>query len=364
MTHEPREAGSGVQRLVVEEEPTYSGAEAHRQAAQAGPQPRPEDKRPAPHRCADALARRFLEYLNLGRNVSPHTLRSYASDLVQFIDFLAAVHGDEGDPRSSTAGDVRRYLAHLREKHYSRASVARKIASLRSFYKFLVREREVEENPAGAVRAPKLKRRLPDCLDLSEVDRLLSAPPANTLLGARDRAILELLYSTGMRISEMAHLDLRNLDRFGEVALLRGKGRKERITPIGRPAMMALEQYLALRQRYWAGRPQADREALFLNKNGQRLSGRSVRRMLEKYAREAGLGRRVSPHTLRHSFATHMLDQGADLRAVQELLGHESLSTTQIYTHVSTDRMRHVYARSHPRAGTMKLEPQMNAEKR
>jgi len=327
--------------------------------------------------------KRFLEYLNLGRNVSPHTLRSYATDLAQFVAFLATLDGTPGrgrrtgageaalrgmssrteeppaspcasaggDPRSATASDLRRYLAHLREKHYSRASIARKIASLRSFYKFLVREREVAENPAGAVRAPRLKRRLPTCLDLSEVDRLLSAPPANTLLGARDRAILELLYSTGMRISELAQLDMRNLDRFGEVALLRGKGRKERITPIGRAAMAAVEHYLGLRQRYWAGRPAADARALFLNKNGQRLSARSVRRMLEKYARATGLGRHVSPHTLRHSFATHMLDSGADLRAVQELLGHESLSTTQIYTHVSTDRMRRVYASAHPRAG-------------
>ena len=298
-----------------------------------------------------ALAKRFLEYLNLGRNVSPHTLRGYATDLEQFVEFLSTIHGDEGDPRSATSTDLRRYLAHLRERNYSRASIARKIAALRSFYKFLVREREMEENPAGAVRPPKLKRRLPQCLDLTEVERLLAAPPANTFLGARDRAILELLYSTGMRISELVQLDLRNLDRFGEVALLRGKGRKERITPIGRPAMAALEHYLDLRQRHWGGRSGVDREALFLNKNGRRLSARSVRRMLEKYARVAGLSRRVSPHTLRHSFATHMLDNGADLRAVQELLGHESLSTTQIYTHVSTERMRRVYARSHPRSG-------------
>jgi len=351
MTGESTKAGTGLRELGVAEEGTRSAPEAHRPPSDPRARRRPDEDRRSAYRCANALAGRFLEYLNLGRNVSPHTLRSYASDLVQFIDFLATLHGDEGDPRSATAGDVRRYLAHLREKHYSRASVARKIASLRSFYKFLVREREVEENPAGGVRAPKLKRRLPNCLDLSEVDRLLSAPPANTLLGARDRAILELLYSTGMRISELAHLDMRNLDRFGEVALLRGKGRKERMTPIGRAAMLALEHYLALRQRYWAGRPQADRTALFLNKNGQRLSARSVRRMLEKYARAASLGRRVSPHTLRHSFATHMLDNGADLRAVQELLGHESLSTTQIYTHVSTERIGKVYARAHPRAG-------------
>ena len=296
------------------------------------------------------LARRFLEHLNLGRNVSPHTLRSYASDLSQFIDYLRTVDGEDGDPRSATAATVRRYLAHLREKNYSRASIARKIASLRSFYKFLQREQEVEENPAGGVRTPKLKRRLPNFLDLAEVDRLLSMPRVNTFLGARDRAILELLYSTGMRISELVSLDRRNVDQFGEVALLQGKGRKERMTPIGRPALAALQHYLTMRERHWRARGRQTPEALFLNKNGNRLSARSVRRMLDKYAGMAGLGRRVSPHTLRHSFATHMLDRGADLRSVQELLGHESLSTTQIYTHVTTDRLRSVYSGAHPRA--------------
>jgi integrase/recombinase XerC len=295
-------------------------------------------------------ARRFLEYLNLGRNVSPHTLRSYATDLAQFVDFLQTLSGTEGDPRTATATTVRQYLAVLRDKHYSRASMARKVASLRSFYKFLLRERVVEQNPAGAVHGPKLSRRLPNFLDLNEVGRLLAMPRVNTFLGARDRAILELLYSTGMRISELVQLDLVNVDRFGEVALLRGKGRKERMTPIGRPALAALEHYLAVRQRTWASKPQAEAAPLFINKNGRRLSGRSVRRMLDKYAHLAGLARRVSPHTLRHSFATHMLDRGADLRSVQELLGHESLSTTQIYTHVTTDRLRQVYANAHPRA--------------
>jgi integrase/recombinase XerC len=244
---------------------------------------------------------------------------------------------------------LRRYLAALREHEYSRATVARKLATLRSFYKYLCRIGELEENPVAAIRTPKQERRLPKFLDPTEIQALLDAPKGDDLLTLRDRAILETLYSTGMRVSELCRLDMDDVDFLGEVVRVRGKGRRERLSPIGSYAIAAIKAYLDARKLH-SHVAAFDAKPVFLNRHGQRLNQRSVRRKLAKYLAEAGLDPNVSPHTLRHSFATHMLNRGADLRAVQELLGHRSLSTTQIYTHVTMRRMKDVYDRTHPHA--------------
>ncbi|NIA20903.1 MAG: tyrosine recombinase XerC [Anaerolineaceae bacterium] len=316
------------------------------------------------------LVTKFFHSLEYEKNFSRHTLKSYRSDLEHFVAFLfqpqGAGHGNDqaagkdsaeaADPvrvtKALKAVDVmtlRRYLARLREVNYSRATIARKLATLRSFYKFLVRTGELADSPVQVIRTPKQERRLPKFLDPDEIERLLEAPKGGDLLTLRDRAILETLYSTGMRVSEACQLNIEDLDTFGEVARVRGKGKKERLAPIGSYALKAIRNYLQARQ----GDPNSaafDRRPLFLNRHGKRLSQRSVRRKLAKYLAEAGLDPSVSPHTLRHSFATHMLNRGADLRAVQELLGHRSLSTTQIYTHVTMRRMQEVYNRAHPHA--------------
>jgi len=328
-----------------------------------------------------SLTARFLAYLAHERNFSEHTVRSYASDLAQFVEFLsgdlqaepvgagqAVAAGGAKAPRAVGNGDraegpsdaemadrlrqvapldLRRYLADLRRAQYSRATIARKIATLRSFYKFLAREGEVPGNPVKVIRTPRLGKRLPKFLDPAEVERLLSAPKGDDLLSRRDAAILEVLYSTGMRVGELVGLDLEDIDPLAEVVRVRGKGRRERLAPLGSFAVRALNRYLDAR----AGADVKDDRAVFVNRHGRRLSARSVRRKLAKYLAEAGLDPAVSPHTLRHSFATHMLERGADLRAVQELLGHRSLSTTQIYTHVTASRLKEIYESAHPRAG-------------
>ena len=302
---------------------------------------------------ANALVKQFLTYVEHERNFSEHTVRSYTADLVQFVAFLAGA--DEAaaeDPaladriRGVTTLDLRAYLAQLRRAEYSRATVARKIATLRSFYKFLARQGHVLRNPVKVIRTPRQEKRLPKFLDPAEIERLLSAPKGKDLLSLRDAAMLEILYSTGMRVSELVGLDLEDIDPIGEVVRVRGKGRRERLAPLGSYAITALNRYLGAR----AEADVHDAKAVFINRHGQRLNARSVRRKLAKYLALAGLDPHVSPHTLRHSFATHMLERGADLRAVQELLGHRSLSTTQIYTHVTAGRMKEIYEAAHPRA--------------
>jgi integrase/recombinase XerC len=310
------------------------------------------------------LLTRFFHSLQYEKSFSDHTLKSYRSDLEHFIGFLCIDKslGDPADPdRPVEAGPLtdalkamdvmtlRRYLARLHEHPYSRATVARKLATLRSFYKYLVRVGELQESPVRVIRTPRQERRLPKFLDPDEIERLLDTPKGNDLLTLRDKAILETLYSTGMRVSEACQLNLDDMDSLGEVVRVRGKGKKERLAPLGSYAMAAIGRYLRTRQ----ADPNVaafDRKPLFLNRHGKRLSQRSVRRKLAKYLAQAGLDPNVSPHTLRHSFATHMLNRGADLRAVQELLGHRSLSTTQIYTHVTMRRMQEVYSKSHPHA--------------
>jgi len=290
---------------------------------------------------------RFLRHAEHERNLSPHTLTAYRKDLAQFLQFLKAGAGFK--PGEVTPMKVRQFLAHLRAAACSRATINRRLAAIRSFYRFLQRQELVQSNPAASLSTPKHQKKLPAFMDTSEVERLLAAPKGDSFQAARDRAILETLYSTGCRVGELVGANVEDADLIGEVLKVRGKGRKERLCPLGRFAVQAIRHYLPRREVF---RPQLgfDRRALFLNKSGGRLSARSVRRLLEKYLKQAGLSHKISPHTLRHSFATHLLDRGADLRAVQELLGHASLSTTQIYTHVTTERMKRIYDKAHPRA--------------
>ena len=325
----------------------------------------------------NGIVQDFLNYLNFEKHFSEHTAKCYGADLRQFTEFLLAKdqggYGRDGDIGGSPGGDnatsvavqtqpkvdnvllavdintVRGYLAQLNEKQYSKSTIARKLATLRSFYKFLVKRGAVSSNPVTAVRTPKQDKKLPRFLEYEEVKRLLEAPPMDNWLGARDRAIMEVLYSTGIRVSELVALNMDDVDFLGEVIHVRGKGKKERIAPISSSALRVIQYYMEFRNKRSQSNPNFDPKVLFVNKHGRRLSTRSVRRKMDKYLRMAGLDPAISPHTLRHSFATHMLNNGADLRSVQELLGHQSLSTTQIYTHLTTKKLKDVYDNAHPR---------------
>jgi len=314
---------------------------------------------------SNPLIDQFLDYLRLERHFSPYTARCYGADLRQYAQFLApdlpASNGHVVQVPNSLfveadALTLRRFLAELDKNGYSAATMARKVATLRSFYKYLHRRGLVASNPMLMIRSPKQAKRLPKAITVEQVEQLLASPDDNDTLGARDKAILETLYSTGVRVSELVDLNRRHLDELGEALVIRGKGKKERIVPLGSHALRAIHRYLSLldndaqfaavQEAFSSGRD----VALFINKSGGRLSTRSVRRKLDKYLSRCGLEPTISPHTLRHSFATHLLDNGADLRSVQELLGHQSLATTQIYTHLTTQRMRAAYDQAHPRA--------------
>jgi tyrosine recombinase XerC len=293
------------------------------------------------------LVDRFLAYLETERGCSTQTLRAYAADLTGLAKFMDPDGAFK--PALITTLQLRHYLAHLRGAGSARTTIARKVASTRSFYKFLVREGVVSHNPATSLTIPRREKRLPVFLDEDEVTRLLETPDIADIAGRRDRAILEMLYSTGMRIGELAAVNLEDADLLGEVVKAKGKGKKERLVPLGKPAIEALRDYLAVRTSIARGR-RVNPRALFVNKAGGRLSERGIRRIFDKHAKVAGLRGQVTPHTLRHSFATHMLNRGADLRAVQELLGHASLASTQIYAHVTTEKLKQVYNKAHPRA--------------
>jgi len=294
----------------------------------------------------------FLEHMRLARNASPHTLNNYSRDLQVCAGFAQRL-GVAGW-RDAKASHLRRYLATLHEGGYSRASIARKVSALRSFFKFLYRRGIVEEDPAISLSTPKLPGRLPRFLSCEQVEALLSAPDCSTPAGLRDKAIMEALYATGLRVSELVGLDLDQVSSGGDTLRVKGKGDKQRIVLIGRKALAALDAYIA------KGRPalsekrrrfDSDGErALFLNKAGHRLTARSVDRLLRKHSLACGLGQVISPHVLRHCFASHLVDAGADLRVVQELLGHAALTTTQIYTHVTPKRLKAIYDQAHPRA--------------
>ena len=320
-----------------------------------------------------ATIQEFIQYLRHEKHFSEHTAKCYGADLEQYCDHLGgrdrehhndADHGggavatatqtqtDVQIDRLLLAADVntiRGYMTALAERHYCKSTTARKLATLRSFYKFLAKRSYVTDNPVSTIRTPKQEKKLPRFMEYEQVQQLLDAPTADDWLGARDRAILETLYSTGMRVSEIVALNLDDVDFLGEVIHIRGKGKKERISPIGSRSLQAIQHYIEFRNRRMASDSNFDGKVLFANKHGKRLSTRSVRRKMDKYLLQVGLDPAISPHTLRHSFATHMLNNGADLRSVQELLGHQSLSTTQIYTHITTARMKEQYEKAHPR---------------
>jgi integrase/recombinase XerC len=296
----------------------------------------------------EALAE-FLRHLALEKNASDHTVKSYREDLVQAQAFFRDRLGQDVKPAQMTTRLLRAYLAWLHEQGYAKATVARRLAAVRSWCRFLCRQGTLTVNPADGLRGPRQDKKLPHFLSAADLVRLLEAPSADNPLGLRDRAILETLYSAGLRVSELTGLNVDDVDLAEALATVRGKGKRERLALIGPPALAALQRWLAERPGVAAGRARPQK-ALFLNKNGTRLTSRSVARMLEKYLPLAGLDPRTSPHTLRHSFATHLLDAGADIRSVQELLGHRSLGTTQIYTHVTTQRLQESYRKAHPRA--------------
>ena len=293
----------------------------------------------------------FLRYLATERNASDLTIKAYREDLFGLVDWLEATRGSIPQPDSLSPQDLRTFQAALQEAGYARTTIARKLASLRSFYRFAIRQGIATDNPAKPLRNPRRQRKLPLVLSSAEIGRLLVAPPANETSGLRDRAILETMYSAGIRVSELVALRDGDLDEHEQIIRVRGKGRKERISPLGSYALQAIRRYRKKRVRDPKTDALGQNAPVFVNRFGRILTTRSVGRMLEKYIAVAGLDSRVSPHTLRHSFATHLLDRGADIRSVQELLGHKSLATTQIYTHVSAANLRQVYEQAHPRAG-------------
>ena len=280
---------------------------------------------------------KFLSYLDIEKNYSKHTILNYKIDLEDFFIFLKDTSIEKVD-----YFHLRRYLANLRSKEFKTRTVARKLSALRSFFKFIYREGLIGKNPATLLMTPKLDKKLPQFLSEKDVKRLVEGPKEKDEPGLRDRAILETLYSTGMRVSELVSLNLNRVDFISNVVKVIGKGRKERLIPIGETALKSIRQYVDRRKH--------ESEAVFLNQRGARLTDRSVRNIIDKYISQTSIQGKISPHALRHSFATHLLNAGADLRAVQELLGHVNLSTTQIYTHMTTEKLKKVYDHAHPRA--------------
>ncbi|MFN7827464.1 MAG: tyrosine recombinase XerC [Acidobacteriota bacterium] len=298
----------------------------------------------------------FIHHLKYERNASAHTLRNYLSDLVQFHDHLAPVDG-KGQRREVPILEIdnltiREYMAALYDQNRKKSSIHRKVASLRTFFRYLCREGILEVNPASLVSSPRVERKLPNHLTIEQMVKFIETPETDTVLGKRDRAILELLYASGLRVSELVSLNLMDIDFENQTLRVKGKGRKVRIVPFGVHARKALQDYLGVRGEllFEADPGKIDPQAVFFNYQGTRITTRSVGRMIDKYVKQCADLHRISPHSLRHSFATHLLDAGADLRAIQELLGHARLSTTQQYTHVSMDKLMEVYDRSHPKA--------------
>ncbi|OIN97872.1 tyrosine recombinase [Candidatus Desantisbacteria bacterium CG_4_10_14_0_8_um_filter_48_22] len=303
---------------------------------------------------------RFFAYLK-AKNASNLTVKNYFIDIKQFLAFLKKEQGNT-NLEETTYAVIRKFLANLTEtsypvsrsagrSRYKKTTIARRLSCLRTFYKFLNRNSYIPSNPIRFLRTPKRESRLPSFLTPQETIKLIESPPvaAGIPSALRDKAIMEFLYATGMRVSELTGMDLKDVDVISGTVKVFGKGRKERIIPVGRPALSALKKYLESRRTTHDARRTTEKQAVFLNKYGGRLTSRSVESIILKYARQAGL-KNVTPHTLRHSFATHLLGNGADLKMVQELLGHKSLSTTQIYTHMTPEHLKKVYAGAHPRA--------------
>lgn len=295
------------------------------------------------------LLRKFLTYLTVEKNSSLLTVSNYEKDINSFAEFLQNRFGDDFQWQQVGTLDIRAYLTELNQKQYARRTIARRISALRSFYKYLVRENFLQANPFTNIKTPKLEKKLPVFLEELEINELLKLP-ASEGLGLRDQAILELLYATGCRVSELVGLTLERIELSAQYVLLLGKGNKERIVPLGNTCCQAIKEYYVLRQKLMHKYNVPTHSFVFVNSQGGVLTDRSVRRILDKYITELAVNKKVSPHTIRHTFATHLLDHGADLRAVQELLGHANLSTTQIYTHVTTERITSAYKKNHPRA--------------
>ena len=285
---------------------------------------------------------KFLEYLEYQKEYSSNTLKAYETDILQFLNFLK-----KGKIRSFKEVEYRVFLDFISslksDERYTEKSIARKVASIKAFFKFLYSRRLIKNNPALLLYTPKVPEKLPDFLSEEEVVKIIESPQGKSWQVLRDRAILELLYSTGIRVGELVSLTLKDINFVDETIKVKGKGKKERIVPVGTPAMKALIEYIERK-------PYSRVDAVFLNKYGKTLTERSVERLVDKYSKKAGIGKKVTPHTFRHSFATHMLNRGADLRTVQELLGHERITTTQIYTHLTLEKLREFYNKAHPRA--------------
>lgn len=292
------------------------------------------------------LIHEFINYLSVERGLAVNTLESYGRDLRQYSQFLET--DDETSLDSVSRATIMNYLTHLQLQGKATATIARRLAALKAFYQFLVRERLIQQDPTANLESPKLEKRLPKVLSVGEVERLLGAPNLSVPAGVRDRAMLELLYATGIRVSELVSLNVADVDLTMGYIRCAGKGSKERIVPLGTLAIDSCREYIqGARARLVKDRDEA---ALFVNHHGHRLTRQGFWKIVKKYADDAKIEKEITPHTLRHSFATHLLENGADLRSVQEMLGHADISTTQIYTHVTKGRLKEVYARTHPRA--------------
>lgn len=289
----------------------------------------------------DRYVHKYINYLQIEKNYSNHTVINYKIDLKGFSETIK-----DKPLEQITHLDVRLFLARMKEKNFSKRSVARKMACLRSFFKFLYREGLIKTNPAASLLTPKIDKKLPIFLNKDDAAKLLESPDPKDDMGLRDRAILETLYSTGVRVSELVGLNKEDIDFISGVLKVYGKGKKERLAPIGDKALRSIKAYF---EKIGVA-DLNEKKPAFLNKSKRRVSDRAVRRIVDKYIRKTSLNENISPHSLRHSFATHMLDGGADLRSVQELLGHANLSTTQIYTHVTMDKLKAIYDKVHPRA--------------
>jgi len=295
----------------------------------------------------------YISFLKNEKNYSNNTIISYKNDLIQLLNYLKSHKILEvNDEQYINRSIMRKYIVHLKKSNYSARSISRKISTIRSFFNFLSREGIIKINPTINLITPKIDKKLPYFLYLQEINKLIEAPPQNTISGIRDKAILELLYGTGIRVGELVNLNIKDIDFYEKTIRIFGKGSKERILPLGAPSIKATQEYVTKRNLFMKDIAinRNDLNALLLNRFGGRLSARSIRRIIIKYMKVAGLNKKISPHVLRHSFATHLLGGGADLRSVQELLGHESLSTTQIYTHITKERLKIIYKKSHPRS--------------